>query len=34
MIFKDIKFVPEKNMKTTINESYQWCKEHKLFPPK
>ena len=33
-IFKDIKFIPEKNMKTTINESYQWCKEHNLFPPK
>jgi len=33
-IVKDINFIPEKNMETTIKESYQWVKEHNLFPPK
>ena len=33
-IFKDINFIPEKNMETTINESYHWFKENNLFPPK
>jgi len=33
-IFKDLKYTPEKNMKATIDESFQWLKEHSLFPPK
>ena len=31
-IVKDINFIPEKNMETTIEESYQWLKTNNLFP--
>jgi nucleoside-diphosphate-sugar epimerase len=31
-IVKDINFIPEKNMETTIEESYQWLKSNDLFP--